>query len=94
VKQKQSRDEDVDFMDMMREIRDSDVADVDKVAQAFDHITGSIIATAEHEIELARALFDSETVVKQQVKMETMKSSREIFQNCCLLTLGRKVWDE
>ncbi len=91
---KNDEGKEADFFGLMQKIRDSDASDVDKVAQAFDHITCSIIEHAQHEIELARAMFDEDTVVKQQVKMETMKGARGIFQDCYRLTLGRRAWDE
>jgi len=83
-----------DFPTLMKEIKHSNLSEAEKVAAAFDHTTQSIIEHAQYEIELARAKHDQEAVIKQQVKMETMKHARGIFQNCFQLVLGRKAWDE
>ena len=90
----QTIDEGNDFYPSMKQIRDSNAADVDKLAQAFDQITNSVIEHAQHEIELARAMYDHEAIVKHQIKMEAIKSARGIFQDCFLLILGRRTWDE
>ena len=59
--------------DEVDRIINSDVADLDKVMRAFDVITGSVIEAAEQEVELSRALGDPESLVKEQIKMETVK---------------------
>jgi hypothetical protein len=90
----ESEAQDTDFLDLVQQIKDSDASDVDKLAWAFQHITGSIVEHAGREVELARALHDQEAVVKHQIKMETIKAARSIFQDCYRLVLGRRAWDE
>ena len=85
---------DLDFPTMMKEIKHSDLSEAEKVAAAFDHTTKSIVEHAQYQIDLARAEHDQETIIKQQVKMETIKHARAIFQSCFQLVLGRKAWDE
>ena len=85
---------DTDLFDLMQKIKGSEAPDVEKLAWAFDHITGSIVEHAGHEIEVARALHDKEATVKHQIKMETIKTARSIFQDCYRLVLGRRAWDE
>lgn len=70
--------------------------DIEKLVQAFDRITRSVIETARREIELARAMQDQETVVKQQIRMAGMKDARAIFQNCYLRITGKRsrLWEE
>lgn len=72
----------------------SDLPDLEKLAQAFDCITGFIVAHAEGEIELARALQDREQQIKTQIKMETMKHARSIFSHVYLRIARRRPWDE
>ena len=76
------------------EIRRSSLPEARKLARAFGWVTGRIIAHAEKEVETARALRDEECAIKQQVKMETIRHSRAIFEECYLLATGRKAWDE
>jgi hypothetical protein len=75
-------------------ILESDLPDLEKLAQAFDCITEFIIAHAEGEIELAQAMQDREQRVKTQIKMETMKHARSIFGHVYLRIAGRRPWDE
>jgi hypothetical protein len=84
----------IDTMRKVDAIVASDLPDLSKLAQAFDLITQRLVDQARPEIELARAMNDQETVVKQQVKMETMKHAREIFLDCHLRVTGRRPWNE
>jgi len=81
-------------MNELDDIFDADTADIEKLKKAFRWITGRIVEEAQREIELARAMGDRETIVKQQIKMETMKSAWGIFQDCYLRATGRRAWDE
>jgi hypothetical protein len=63
-------------------ILDSDARDVEKLAQAFDCVTAFIVRNAEREIALHRALQDREALVKTQIKMETMRHARAVFEEC------------
>lgn len=72
----------------------SDLSEMEKLAQAFGWITNHIVEHADQEIELARAMQDGESVVKQQIKRESFRSARNIFQMCYLRATGRRAWDE
>jgi hypothetical protein len=85
---------DQDFSDWIREMRRSDQPEIVKLEAFFGAITSQIIAFAEQEIELARALGDHELLVKHQIKMETLKTARSIFARGYQIATGRKVWDE
>ena len=76
------------------EIIQTDLPDIEKLAQTFVWITSRNIEHAEHEIELARAIGDQESVIRGQIKMETMKHVRSIFQDCYLRVTRRRAWDE
>jgi hypothetical protein len=78
------------------EVRASDKPEVEKVAQIFAYLTQGIIEQAEREIELARAMHDQDEVVKQQIKMETVKFVRQMFEDCYSRVTGRrsKLWHE
>ena len=83
-----------EWLEMVRTIKESDLADVDKVAQAFGWVTGRSIEHGEQQIELARALQDRDAVVREQIKLGVMRHAREIFNDCGQVVLGRKFWDE
>jgi hypothetical protein len=86
--QDKSRSEEVE------EILKSDLPDLEKLARAFDCITSFIVAHAEGEIELARALQDRDQRIKTLIKMETMKHARSIFHHYYLRITGRRPLDE
>jgi hypothetical protein len=81
-------------MDLVEEIVRSERPDIVKLALSFDKITSQIIAHSEREIELRRTLHDQESVVKEQIKMETLKHAQSILQDCYRLVTGRREWHE
>ena len=85
---------DREFHDWIREIQHSDQSEIDKLKAVFGKMTTQIIEFADKEIELARVLQDGETMVKVQVKMETMKTARKIFGRGYQIATGRKAWDD
>lgn len=83
-----------DFPALMKQIKNSDLTDVEKLAEAFGTITNSIIEYGHKEIELARAMQDNQALVKEQIKVSVMESARGIFQDCHRLMFGKAAWDE
>ena len=83
-----------DFSDWIREIQHSDQPEIDKLKAVFGRITTQIVEFAEQEIELARAIQDDEALVKHQVKMETIKTARKIFDRGYQIATGKRAWDE
>jgi len=71
----------------------SDLPDMEKVAQAYGCITGFVVDYARSEIELAKAVQDSEGLVKTQIKQQTMMHARDIFVMCYQRVTGRRPWD-
>ena len=82
------------YKDRFEAILASDASDMDKLAKAFGGLTGFILEDAKRQVELARAAKDGEETVKQQIKLETMKHARKIFETCFWHITGRRVWDE
>ncbi len=78
----------------LTEIIETDLPDIEKLAQAFGWITGSYVERAEGEIELAGAMGDQEAVIREQIKMEMMKHARSIFQDVYRRVTRRSAWDE
>jgi len=81
-------------MDEFDQIIKSDLPDIEKLARAFDWVTGQVVSHAHLEIELARAMQDKESVIKHQIKMETLKFARGVFDDCYRRIVGRRAWDE
>ena len=82
------------YHDRSDEILGSDLADIDKLRQGFGMVTGGLIEHAHREAELARATHDREALLKVQIKMETLKHARQIFDHWYTLVTGRRAWDE
>jgi hypothetical protein len=73
-----------------------DLSELEKLVQAFDLVTQSVITTSEHEVELALALGDKETAVKERIKAGGVKAARGMFQYCYHEITGsrEKLWHE
>ena len=69
-------------MDDYLAIFETDLSDVEKISRAFDHVTSLYIQHSEKDIELLRAMSDKDTFIKEQIKMETIKHIRSIFNDC------------
>ena len=81
-------------MDDLLTMFNSDLSEVDKLAQSFSHITSLHIQHAEQEIELLRAIGDTDQLIKEQIKSETIKHVRNIFNDCFMRTTGKKAWND
>jgi len=83
-------------IDIKRFIADEEMTEMEKLAAAFDFATASFIAQSGRDLELARAMGDEETAVKEQIKSNVMLSAREIFEFCYLNVTGsrRSIWHE
>lgn len=79
----------------LQRILDSDQDEMRRLAAAFDLLTSRIIEMTGNEIELARAMHDDEMVVKQQIKQQTLRLARDIFQTCYLQVTGtrNRLWE-
>lgn len=81
-------------MEDLLAIFNSNLSEVDKLAQSFYHITSLHIQHAEREIELFRAMGDTDQLIKEQIKSETIKHVRNIFNDCFIRTTGKKAWND
>jgi hypothetical protein len=66
-------------------IYESDLTDLEKVAEGFRWITAKIIEQGEAEIELQRALGDRDAVIKEQIKVSTIRHAQSLFDYCRVL---------
>lgn len=83
-----------EVMSEIDRIVESRLTDLDKVVQVFDVITTSVIEAAEREMELLRAMGDGESLVKEQIKMETVRHARAILNECTMRVIRRRAWHE
>ena len=90
----ESQGNEADYKPQLDAILASNRPDLAKLALAFDGLTGFIIEGAGRQIDLARAMGDDREIVKQQIKMETLKHARAIFQTCYLGVTGKAAWDD
>ena len=82
------------YKDRFDAIIASDSSDLEKLTEAFGGLTGFIIEDSTRQVELARASQDADEAVKQQIKLETMKHARRLFDTCCWHITGKRVWGE
>ena len=80
-------------MEAYKQIFKSDLSDVEKVAQAFDHVTNKIMSFSENEIELLKVMDDRDAIIKEQIKLSTVKHCRTIFADAFRMATGRSAWD-
>jgi hypothetical protein len=80
--------------DVFRDIKESDLAEVDKLARAFEWVTSRMLEHGNVEIEIAHAMDDKDALVKVQMRLEVVKSVRVIFQDCYRFMLGKKAWED
>jgi hypothetical protein len=83
-----------EWQEMAEDIRNSKQPDLEKVVHAFGWVTRRIVEQGLKDIELARALRDDDSVVKNQIKTEAIRHARSVFQVCHMLATGRRAWDE
>lgn len=83
-------------IDIKRIIADEDLTDMERLVAAFGFATESFVVQSGRDLELARAMGDQETAVKEQIKSSVMLSAREIFEFCYLNVTGTRkgIWDE
>ena len=81
-------------MDDFLGVFEMDLNEADKIGRSFDHITSFYIQHSEQEIELLRAMSDKEKLIKELIKMETIKHIRSIFNDCFKRSTGKKAWND
>jgi hypothetical protein len=72
----------------------TDLSDVEKVSRSFDLLTSFYIQHSEQDIELLKAMSDKDALIKEQIKMETIKHIRNIFKDCYMRSTGKKAWND
>jgi hypothetical protein len=73
-----------------RQIFASRRSELEKLTESFQWITAKIIEQGEAEVELLRAMGDQEGVVKEQIKISTIRYAQGIFSHCAALSAKKK----
>ncbi|MCD4753137.1 MAG: hypothetical protein K8R40_08710 [Anaerolineaceae bacterium] len=73
---------------------EGDGSELEKITAGFDYVTRLIIQHSHNTIELFRAEENHDAMVKEQIKMSTLKHARSILNTCYLRVIGKEVFDE
>ena len=79
-------------MKEFEEIFSSDLSEADKIAKGFHHIVSTIISHSQNEIELRKAMNDQETLIKEQIKLNTIQHVKGIFDMAYQRATGKRSW--
>jgi len=63
----------MEWQAFIEKLQEADLPEGEKLLQAYDFIVDQHVVSSLREIELARALKDEETVIREQIKMDTLK---------------------
>ena len=76
--------------------KNDELTELEKLVQAFDLVTQTAITISEHEIELALAMGDKETAVKERIKSGGIQTARGMFEFCYREITGSRetLWHE
>jgi len=76
--------------------RDRRRSELERLAAAYGASTAAFIANCERQRELARALGDEETALREQIKASVMTQARELFAAVYAGVSGERsvLWDE
>jgi hypothetical protein len=77
-------------------LNNSALNELEKVTQAFDLVTRHFITHYQHDAEVAQALGDKTTAVREQIKAGVLQSARGMYQHCYQSVTGSRetVWHE
>jgi hypothetical protein len=76
-------------MKVLDKLMESDLPEVEKLAQGFEMITKFYIETYQNQADLLSAVQDRDGLVREQIKLESMKFTRGIFADCYRRATGR-----
>jgi hypothetical protein len=79
-----------------RIVVDGSLTDMEKLVHTFDLVTQEYISHYRLDADLARAMGDNDTAVREEIKAGMIQSSRGMFEYCYIRITGRRgpLWDE
>ena len=72
----------------------SDLPEVEKIAQAYDHLSKFYLDEFTNEIELHKAMSDENNLVKAHIKYGMLELTRSWLNDIFRNVTGKKAWDE
>jgi hypothetical protein len=78
----------------MKAIHEGEGSDLEKVLRAYDLVTRSYMQEIAHELEVQRALGDTQAAIKEQIKLGVMQSARGMMEYCHRYMTGKGAWHE
>lgn len=69
-------------------------SDLEKITEAFDYVTRTIIEQSDKDIELNRALGDSDAVIREQIKKSTLIHARSVLNLCHQRVTGKEIYND
>jgi hypothetical protein len=72
------------------------LTDLQKLTRAYDLVTSHFISHYERDAEVARAMGDKDTAVREQIKAGVLNSARGMYQHCYRRITGSRedIWHE
>ena len=79
-----------------RIVTDTSLTDMEKLVRAFHLTTHQYIGHYKHDAEIARAMGDKDTAVREEIKAGMIEAARGMFGHCYLRITGVRGnwWDE
>jgi hypothetical protein len=77
-------------------VGDPALTHLEKLTRTFDLTTRHFIGHYRHDAEIARAMGDSETAVREEIKAGVLNASRGMFEHCYrrITGLREELWHE
>ncbi|MBX3058109.1 MAG: hypothetical protein KF770_16705 [Anaerolineae bacterium] len=77
-------------------VTDPALTDMQKLTRAFHLTTRQYIGHYRHDAEIARAMGDKDTAVREEMKAGMIEAARGMFGHCYLRITGKRGnwWDE
>ena len=77
-------------------VNDQALTDMEKLVRAFHLTTRQYIGHYKHDAEIARAMGDKDTAVREEIKAGMIEAARGMFGHCYLRITGKREnwWDE
>ena len=78
----------------VQEIVNSDLPEIEKLAQVFGLYSANYIESSANQIELFSAMKDEDNLIKERIKKGMMEIARGMFSHSYRQITGRSAWDE
>jgi membrane-bound lytic murein transglycosylase B len=66
----------------MKQVLETEGTEAEKLQALFHHITDTIIRYGENQMELLKAINDQEELMKERIKVSTIRHAKSILDQC------------